>query len=305
MRRLLVLSSLALWLALPRVGHAQAADPDEDAVASEAPAQEEAVGDDGGYEPDQRGAEGDEGTSDGTGGGDQATGGGEYEPDQRGAEGDEEELDAGGDEAAPEPTTGGDRVYAEEAAGEGGSAAARRGLGVDLQLILGGALNGLDAFGGNNLVQDDQRGSFGGSFGAVIGLGIGPLTIGPRVSFTAEAGFGLGAVGLDIQVALTSGWIAPTMRLSVSYAFLFALADPLPSQNAPDGVWTELGLGARFRVAGPFSIGAELSGGWIALFRGEVPACTDPCDGEGLDLSEAGASHGATLRLHLSGILSF
>ncbi|MEZ4340377.1 MAG: hypothetical protein R3B82_27470 [Sandaracinaceae bacterium] len=303
MRRLLLLSSLAVWLALPCAVHAQATDPDEgategaDAPSAEAP-DEEAIADDGGYEPDQRGA--DEGPDTGGEGTDQSTGGGEYEPDQRGAEGEEEELDSAGADAAPmEP----DRAFS-VSEGEAASAA-RRGLGLDLQLIVGAGLNGLDAFGGDNLVQDTQRGSFGGSFGAVIGLGVGPLTVGPRATFTIEPGFVLGAIGLDVQVALTSGSIAPMMRLSVSYAFLLGMSDALPSQNAPDGVWTELGLGARFRVAGPFSIGVELAGGWIALFRGAVPGCTERCDENGLDVTESGASHGATLRLHVSGGLSF
>lgn len=304
MRRLLLLSSLALCLALPRVGYAQATDPDEEeGVASEAPAQEEAIAGDGGYEPDQRGAEDDESPEDTGGAEGEATGGGGYEPDQRGAEGDEEELDEGGGADAEPMAPGEDRVYTES---EGvTAAAARRGLGLDLQLIVGFGLNGLDAFGGGNIVQDTQRGSVGGSFGAVLGLGVGPLTIGPRATFTVEPGFVLGAIGLDVQVALTSGWVAPTMRLSVSYAFLLGLSDALPSQNAPDGVWTELGLGARFHVAGPFSIGAELSGGWIALFRGEVTDCTDRCEENGLDVTQSGSANGATLRLHVYGGLSF
>ncbi len=295
MRRLSLVLPLALWLALPRVAGAQAAE-------DEAPAQEEAVGDEGGYEPDQRGAE-DEAPPDGTGGGEQAAGEEGYEPDQRGAEDEAEELDTEGAEAPPEPTSG--RSYAEDVSLSGSASAAGRGLGLDLQLILGAGLSALDAFGGNNLVQSDQGGTAGGSFGAVIGLGVGPLTIGPRLTFTVEPGFVLGAVGLDVQVALTSGWVAPTMRLSVSYAFMLGLADPLPSQNHPDGVWTELGLGARIHVTGPFSIGVEVSAGWLALFRGEVPMCTDPCTGDELDLTESGAAHGITGRLHVYGGLRF
>jgi hypothetical protein len=295
MRRLLRLSTLALGLALPRVAGAQAAEAED-----EVPAQEEAVGDEGGYEPDQRGAE-EAPPTEGTGGGEQAAGEEDYEPDQRGAEDEAEELDA---EPSPAPAEA--RSYAEDVALSGSAeTAAGRGLGLDLQLPLGAGLSALDAFGGNNLVQSDQGGSAGGSFGAVIGLGLGPLTIGPRLTFTIEPGFVLGAVGLDVQVALTSGWVAPTMRLSVSYAFMVGLADPLPSQNHPDGVWTELGLGARFHVAGPFSIGVEVSAGWLALFRGEVPMCTDPCTGDELDLSESGAAHGVTGRLHVSGRLRF
>ncbi|MCB9596442.1 MAG: hypothetical protein H6719_27210 [Sandaracinaceae bacterium] len=295
MRRLLLLSTFVLCLALPRVSSAQDTE-----VAEGAPAQEETVGEDGGYEPDQRGNE-----EDRTGGGeDTATGDTDYEPDQRGAEDDEGGGDGGGTGGEAEPAearTEADSYVLESA----GDSAARRGLGFDLQVFGGLGVTGLDAFGGDNLVRDDQRGSVGGSFGVGLGLGLGPLTLGPRLSFTAEPAFVLGAIGLDIQVALTSGWIAPTLRLGLSYAFLLSYSDPLPSQNTADGFWAELGIGVRVHVVGPFMLGGELAGGWIAMFRGEVPGCTDPCRDGSFDVSMSGAANGATLRLHVFAGLSF
>lgn len=231
----------------------------------------------GGYEPDQRGAQEPEG---------------EYEPDQRGFE--REEI-AEGD--APMATGVDAEAY------DSGSTV----IGLDVQLWLGGGLIGLDAIDGANLLRPEQRSSFGASFGLVGALRIGPISVGPRIGVTVEPGFTMATFGGDVQAVLTSDRFAPFVRASLSYAFLAGLADPLPSQPDArvDGVLVELGVGARFRVAGPFVIGAELSGGYLHLERGAVPACEAPCGDGDFDLATPGSADGLTLRLHLFGGVSF
>ncbi|MBX3269599.1 MAG: hypothetical protein KF729_05030 [Sandaracinaceae bacterium] len=291
-RRLL---ALWLWVGLlaPAVVRAQAADDGEAPTEREAATERE-----DGYEPDQRGAQ-ERPPQDGA---DQAAGGETgYEPDQRGVEEEDEE-------ALAEPASGtaqeADRLtLAQTSAAD---PAARTGFGLDLLLFGGLGADGFEVFGGRNVVRATQGGSVGGSFGASLGLGIGPFSVGPRVSFTFAEPYALGALGIDAHLRLSNGWIAPTLRFSFSYAFLFGLADPLPEQNTPEGMWAELGLGVRVRISDtPIILGAELSGGWLALFRDAVPACTTSCTEPGLNLREGGTTNGATFRLQLFGGVSF
>jgi len=309
MRRLLYCSALALCLAFG--GGAAAQDVQEDPAADEAdpqyePDQRGATEEEPGYEPDQRGA-----TEDGGG---ESTGEAEpqYEPDQRGAtgggggggDGDDSELE---EEAAPAPVD----TYAEsrEAAADYGPGASygRPTFGFAGQLWLGGGFTGLDTFEGDNLLRAGQASSGGASLGAMIGLRVGPVTLGPRLTFSVESGLAMGAVGLDVQLELASGRVVPTVRASVSYAFAFALSDALPSQNAPSGLWTELGGGARWYLGGPFVLGGDLSVGWLATFRDAVPGCDAPCmdAASNLDLTRDGSGHGFTFRLHLYGGVTF
>jgi len=137
-------------------------------------------------------------------------------------------------------------------------------------------------------------------------LRIGPISLGPRVTFTADPSFVLGAIGLDVGAELTDERLVPTLRVSLSYAFALSLSDPLPSQSSVGGLWTELGAGFRYYPGGPFHFGAELSGGWLALFRAADPACVDSCTDMGtFDLRRSGQSHGLTLRLHIYGGFGF
>ena len=117
----------------------------------------------------------------------------------------------------------------------------------------------------------------------------------------------MASFGGDVQAVLTNDRFAPFLRASVSYVFLGDLADALPSQSEArvDGVLAELGVGARFRIAGPFILGAELSGGYLHLERGSAPSCEAPCSDGELDLTMPGTGDGLTLRVHLFGGVSF
>lgn len=296
MRRLFPTLAFSLLLALSSVGGAQdvGADVDgEDAATEGGP----------GYEPDQRGGHEEDGQGGDTSGGGEGTDttsdGDEpqYEPDQRGGhEGDEEE--------ASEPVS--EMLAADSSAGGRGYADRDGGLGFYTHFLLGGGLTGLDAIEGDNLVLPAQQGSFDVSFGLALGLRIGPISIGPRLTFTADPSFFLGALGLDVGADLTDDRLAPTLRVSLSYAFALSLSDPLPSQRSVGGLWAEVGAGFRYTVEGPLYFGAELSGGWLALFRAADPACVDMCTDMGtFDLRRSGESHGLTLRLHLYGGFGF
>lgn len=293
MRRFLPPLMLALLLALPGRGIAQDAEPEETAEETAAP-------DEPGYEPDQRGGHEEEGlgTADGAAGGEP-----EYEPDQRG---EHDGGDAGTDEEemAAEPTSVGETVLAADYAEA--DRAGGRGYGVYTSFFVGAGLTGLDALWGDNLVTPAQQGSFGASLGIAIGLRIGPVSFGPRVSLTVDPSFVLGTVGVDVTADLTTDRLVPTLRLGLGYAFLAGVSDSLPSQRSVGGLYTELGAGFRYDVGGPFRFGAELSGGWLALSRGEVPDCEDPCTDMGsFDLRRRGEGHGLTLRLHVFGGFDF
>lgn len=304
MRRLLYCSALALCLAIP--GGAAAQDVQEEPPADEAdpqyePDQRGATEEEPGYEPDQRGATGEEGGGEDTGAAEP-----QYEPDQRG-------VDAGGDdgvqeEAAPAPEDAyGETLLSAEADYARGSSYGRSPFGFAAQLWLGGGFTGLDTFEGDNLLRDGQGTSGGASLGAMLGLRIGPVILGPRLTFGVESGLAMGAVGLDVQLELATGEVVPTLRASLSYAFALSLSDALPSQNAPSGLWTELGGGARWYLGGPFVLGADLSVGWLATFRDAVPDCDAPCvdPASTLDLTRDGSGHGFTFRLHLYGGVTF
>ncbi len=296
MRRPLPWLLLALLLALPRVAQAQG-PAQQEAVEAE----DGAIDDGAGYEPDQRGVE--DGSFDSTesGEGQSTRGGDRYEPDQRGAT-------VEGTEQQPQPApaqAGGERVDTEtlSAAEEGYG---RGGVGLEFYLWLGAGVTGLDAIEGADLLLPTQSSSIGGSFGLTVGARLGPVTIGPRFSLTLEPSSVLGAIGLDAIVALMSGSITPTVRAALSYAFAIPTAELLPSQNGAGGVLVELGVGLRGELGGGFFLGGELSAGYLALFRDAVPACTAPCtDGASFDLRRPGSAQGLSGRLHLFGGWSF
>lgn len=299
-RSLVALLLAALLLAVPGGALAQAPKPpdeaseaapdtDEDEAASLEETDETAAAGDtaterGGYEPDQRGAQGGEG---------------EYEPDQRGGHEEQEPSEGADSEMVRLSGT----AAAEEAEYIGGG----RFIGFGAQLWLGASLIGHDAIDGANVLRPTQESSFGASFGVVGTLRLGPIAFGPRVGFTVEPGYTLAAFGFDVQAVLTSDRFAPFVRASLSYAFLAGVSDALPSQGEArvDGVLAEIGVGARFRIDGPFVIGAELSGGYLHLERGAVPACEAPCSDGAFDLATPGNANGLTLRLHVWTGVSF
>ena len=292
MRRFLPCLLLISLLALPGAGQAQEAEQEQDeAVAgADGSAEEASVEDGGSYEPDQRGVE--DGGDTQADPEEQTAGGESYEPDQRGVN-ERLRIDA------PAPMEQSD---VEESIAEGDYAASADGgggIGFDFYLWLGPSLTGIDALEGDNLLLPTQSSTFGGSFGLTLGARIGPLTVGPRLNLVVEPGFVLGAVGVDVIGRLMTGPITPTARVALSYAFAVPTADALPSQNGPDGLLLELGLGVRASLGAGFFLGGELSAGYLALFRSEVPSCTAPwTDGAAFDLRRAGSAHGLTGRLH-------
>lgn len=282
--------------------NAENGEPTEDGEAEDA--DEQAIEGDGGYEPDQRGYEPDqrgyepdqrgaEGGGEGGGedGGDQATGGDAgYEPDQRGAE---------ESEPAPEMTDDAEEMRTQEisagtAAYESGDYGA--GFGLDLRLWLGASGTFLDAFDQDNLLRESQRGDPGGTFGITLGLRFGPMTVGLRHTVIVDGSVTLATFGVDLIVRLLAEQLTPYVRVGVGYALALGFADDLPSQGNAQGVLTELGVGFGGRVLGPMTLGAELSGGWLALYRGDVPDCEDPCSDATLDLTRSGQAHGLMLR---------
>lgn len=236
-----------------------------------------------GYEPDQRGNEGDEG-----GEGESTGGDGGYEPDQRGYDDDEEERE----ELMGEPT-----VAMEAAdAGYGGAGDYGAGFGLDLRLWLGASGSFLDVFEEDNLLRDSQRGGAGGGFGVTLGFRFGPVTVGPRHTLVVDQATTLATFGLDVLVRLLPEQLTPHVRVAISYALAFGFSDSLPSQGTAQGLLTELGVGFGGRVVGPMTLGAELSAGWLALYRGDVAGCEDPCTSPDLDLTRSGQAHGLILR---------
>lgn len=184
--------------------------------------------------------------------------------------------------------------------GYAGGGIGSSGVGLEFYFWLGGGLTGLDAIEGDNLLLPTQASSAGGSFGLTLGVRVGPVTVGPRFSLTVEPSFLLGAVGLDALVGLIRGPFVPTLRVGLSYAFVSPTAEALPSQNVADGLLVELGAGFRAHVGAGFFLGGELSAGYLALFRDEVPACVDPCtDGGAFDLRRPGSAHGLMGRLQI------
>lgn len=323
MRRLLAAIALAFWL-LPGQVHAQAGRADDGETEYEPDQRGADEGGDGeeGYEPDQRGVD--------EGGGDAATDDEEgYEPDQRGVEeggGDAAEGSYESDQGGGEDTAGGETGYEPDQRGAAeeplsapgasqemfaasddseGTSGGRRSIGLDLELWLGLGLTDLGAIDGDNLVRSTQQGGVGGSIGASLRLGIGQLSFGPRFTVSIDPSFVLGAIGLDVRAALMRGAFVPTVRLALSYAFLAGIGDAPPSQPSAAGAWTELGIGFNWRIQGPWVLGADLAGGWLALFREGVVDCVDPCTESDFDVRRDGQSHGLTLRLHVFTGVSF
>lgn len=291
----LALSS-ALLLSLPSVAFAQATqqeeeeeipaavaadDADEAVEGDEAEQADETATQEGGYEPDQRGFDGEGGDEGGEGGG------GGYEPDQRGAV-----------DSAP---------VSESMEMSGGGYGGGRFFGFDVSLFLGAGLSGLDAAGGDNLVLSTQQGAVGASFGVGLGLRFGPVSLGPRFAFIVDPSFVLGTFGVDVTVALLEERVTPTVRASIAYATLLSLSDALPSQSDArvSGISAELAVGVRWTFASPFVVGAELAGTWMHLGRDAVPSCTTGCDAGAFDLRRGGESDALGLRLHVFGGISF
>lgn len=213
--------------------------------------------------------------------------GGRYEPDQRGEH-----------EAEPVMATAGAAPDSEEARGFGGG----RGVGVELALWAGGGVLGVDAAGGDNLVRSTQRSSIGGAFGLSASLRVGPLAVGPRVSFAIDPSILLVHTGLGADVFLLDGPLVPYVRASVGLSVAAPLGDLLAAQGDARilGVGVELGVGVRWRATDHLFVGVELVGGWHHLWRAAVPDCTSGCtDGE-LDLRRPGESDALSVRVALT-----
>ncbi|MFK7987552.1 MAG: hypothetical protein AB8I08_16150 [Sandaracinaceae bacterium] len=227
----------------------------------------------------------------------------DYEPDQRGEHDAPDEPDEA--PTAPPPSSPDhDEMRREGVQLTAGSAegdfAEPSFYGFDVQLWLGGGLTSVEAFENQNLVRPDQQGGFGANLGLSAGLRMGPITVGPRATLTIDPSFLLITVGADVRAILTTDAVAPTLRASLSGVFLTGLSDALPSQSGAGGVHAELGVGVRWRFAGGFTFGAEVSGGYLHLDRQEEAGCTAPCTEGDFDLRRGGSSDGLTLRLNLS-----
>ncbi|MGE0784247.1 MAG: hypothetical protein AB7S26_01065 [Sandaracinaceae bacterium] len=289
-RRILL---VALPVALGLFASAASAQEDEEEQPAENATDADGEAEEGGgYEPDQRGYEPDQrGETDGGGrsgepqsGGDGGETGDGYEPDQRGeVDGEDEEAEA------PAPMSA-------DSAGGAEAAYDSDELGFDLRLALGAGANLLDAIEDDNFARDQQRGGFGGGFALTLGLRLDQVTFGPRFGVSVDPSISYASFGFDVIGRLTSDRFAPYVRGAVSYALAFSFTDPLPSQSASHGILTELALGFGGRIVGPMTLGAELSVGWLALFRNGADPCVDPCAADGLDLSEPGHTHGLVLR---------
>ncbi|MCZ7682868.1 MAG: hypothetical protein M5U28_30335 [Sandaracinaceae bacterium] len=257
---------------------------------------EESAEDGGRYEPDQRGEHDEEGS-----------GGEGYEPDQRG-EHDEEEQSGGGEsyepdqrgehEPEPEPVvaTAGAAPDVEEARGLGG------GVGLEVSLWAGGGVLGAEAAGGDNLVRSTQQSSIGGAFGLSASVRVGPVAVGPRLSFSIDPSILLVHTGLGADVFLLDGPLVPYVRASIGLSIATPLGDLLPAQGDASilGVGVELGVGVRWRATDHLFVGVELAGGWHHLWRAAVPDCTSGCtDGE-LDLRRPGESDALSVRVALT-----